>query len=282
MSTEILPVAPEPTPPAEQAVAPAPVKKRRGWIVALVIVGVLLVLGIVGFVVGEAVAKQYAREYVRERIVEVLQLPADTEVDVDLGGGSIILQALAGRVDTVDVHVPEGTFGSLTGSVRLHAEGVPLESADPVDALAVDFAIGAEQLATITAGDDPAAAPDVALVDGEVAFSSEFELFGAAIPWGLTLLPSADAGALVLSPTTFTLGEQTFEAGVDDGSFLGQIAAAFLQPQTLCVAAQVPQALVLTDAAVDDDELVLTFTGDGAALGGPEFQALGECPAPAG
>jgi hypothetical protein len=279
MTTEIVPVAPEPTPVVDEAATAPPKKKRRGWLIALVIVGVLVVLAVVAVIIGEMVAKAYARDYVRERIVAVLQLPDDAAVDVDLGGGSIILQALAGRVDTVDVHVPQGTFGELEGSVRLHAEGVPLEDSAAVEKLAIDFAIQSDDLAALTQGADPATAPTVELVDGEVAFSSEFELFGSAIPWGLSLQPSAEDGALVLSPTSFTLGEQTFEAGVDDGSFLGQIAAAFLQPQTLCVADQVPQALVLTDAAVGDGELVLTFTGDGAALGGPEFQALGVCPA---
>jgi hypothetical protein len=280
MTTEIVPVVPEPTPPSEEVAAPAlpPKKKRRGWLIALVVVGVLVILAVIAVIIGETVAKAYARDYVRERIVAVLQLPEDAEVEVDLGGGSIILQALAGRVDTVDVHVPQGTFGELEGSVRLHAEGVPLEDTAEVEQLAIDFAIQSDDLAALTQGDDPATAPTVELVDGEVAFSAEFELFGSAIPWGLSLQPSAEEGALVLSPTTFTLGEQSFEAGVDDGSFLGQIAAAFLQPQTLCVADQIPQALVLTDAAVDDEELVLTFTGDGAALGGPEFQTLGVCP----
>lgn len=281
-TTQVVRLDPEPAAepaPAAEVVASPPTKKRRGWLIALIVVGVLVVLAVVAFIVGEAIAKQYARDYVRERIVEVLQLPAETEVDVDLGGGSIILQALAGRVDTVDVHVPQATFGDLQGSVRLHGEGVPLDDSAAVERLGIDFAIGAEDLAGLTQGADPAAAPTVEFVDGEVAFASEFDLFGAVLPWGLSLEPSAAEGDLVLSPTRLTIGDQVFEAGVDDGSFLGQIAAALLQPQTVCLASQVPQALVLTDAAIDGSELVLSFTGDGAALGGPEFRELGTCPA---
>ena len=75
-----------------------------------------------------------------------------------------------------------------------------------------------------------------------------------------------------------TIGEQTFEAGTDDGSFLGLIAQALFQPQTLCVAGSVPQALVLQDAAIEGDRLLLSFRGDGAALGGPELQTPGVCP----
>jgi hypothetical protein len=35
---------------------------------------------------------------------------------------------------------------------------------------------------------------------------------------------------------------------------------------------------VLTDATIDDTELVLAFTGDGAAFGGPELSTPGTCP----
>lgn len=279
MSTEVLPAAPEPQPAPAVEVAPTPpTKKRRGWIIALVVVGVLVVLAIVAFVIAEGFAKDYARDYVRTRIVEVLQLPPDAQVDVDLGGGSIILQALAGRVDTVDVEVPDVALGQLGGSLTLHGEGVPLESTAPVEALRIDFSVDAADLAALSGGAD-VAAPAFAFVDGEVSLSSSIDLFGASIPLGFTMVPSAEAGDLVLTPTSISIGDEVFEAGVNDGSFLGQIAAAFLQPQTLCIAGSVPQALTLEDAAVSGQELVLTFDGDGAALGGPEFATNGTCPA---
>ncbi|MGV3713747.1 LmeA family phospholipid-binding protein [Pseudolysinimonas sp.] len=279
MSTEVLPVAPEPQPvPATEPVAPPTKRKRRGWIIALVIVGVLVVLVIVAAVIAEGIAKDYARDYVRTRIVEVLRLPPDAQVDVDLGTGSIILQALAGRVDTVDVEVPEVALGQLSGSLTLRGEGVPLESTAPVEALSIDFSIDADDLAALGGGAD-VAAPTFAFVDGEVSLTSSFDLFGASIPLGFTMVPSASDGDLVLTPTSISIGDEVFESGVNDGSFLGQIAAAFLQPQTLCIAGSVPQALVLEAAAVSGQELVLTFGGDGAALGGPEFTTMGVCPA---
>lgn len=277
MSTEIVPAAQPAEPAAETVVVAPPKKKRRGWLIALIVVGVLLVLGVIAFVVAEPLAKDYARDYVRTQLVEVLQLPADAEVDVDLGGGSIILQALAGRVDTVDAEVPEASFGELTGSVRFHAEGVPLDSSVPVEVLRVEFATGAETFAALSEGAE--SAPTYVFEDGLVSLSTEFELFGIALPIGLSLEPSAADGSLVLTPTSLTIGTETFEAGSEDGSFLGQIASAFLQPQTLCIAGSVPQALVLTDADIVDAELVLAFDGDGAALGGDGLSTPGTCPA---
>lgn len=271
------PVAP--ADPAPENPVAAPKRRRRGWIVALVVVGVVLVLAVAAFLIGDAVAQQRARDYVRAQVIEVLRLEPDAQVDVDLGGGSIILQALRGEVDAVDVAVPAVTFGTLRGDLRLHAEGVPLDSAVPVDVIRVEFATGAEDLAALTGGEDPANAPEVAIADGEIAFSLALELFGTELPLGLALTPAAVDGALVLTPSSITIGSETIEAGEEGGSFLGQLASAFLQPQTLCVADQVPRALVLADAAIAGEQLVLTFRGDGAALGGAEFAEPGSCPA---
>jgi hypothetical protein len=274
MSTEILPVEPVQPEPAPVDAPPKP--KPRGWIIALIVVAAVVVLGIVAFFVAEALAKDYARGYVRDRIVEVLNLPADAEVDVDLGGGSIILQALSGRVDQVDVDVPEVALGDLTGAVRLHAEGVPLDEMQPVDVLGIDFAIGADDLTALGQNAEEGA-PTFEFAEGEVLLSGEFAVFGATIPLRLSFEPSAADGDLVLTPTSIMLGSETFESG-DDDSFFGQILSGLFQPQNLCIAASVPQALVLTDATIDDAELVLAFTGDGAAFGGPELSTPGTCP----
>lgn len=276
MSTEVVPVEPvEPVQP--ESVAAEPPRRRRGPIIALIVVAAVLVLGVIAFVVAEAFAKNYARDYVREKVIAVLGLSDDAEVDVDLGSGSIIVQALAGRVDTVDVDVPQVAFGELSGAVRFHAEGVPLDETAAVDVLRIDFAIGADDLAAL-GGDDASTAPNFEFADGEVTLNSEFSLFGATIPLGLSLEPSAADGALVLTPTSVTIGSETFEAGSDDDSFLGSLVAGLLQPQTLCIASSVPQALVLADASVDDAELVLAFRGDGASFGGPELSTPGTCP----
>lgn len=274
MGPEALPVEPAQPAPAQPE---APAKRRRRWpIVVAVVVGVLLILGIVAFFVAEAIAKDYARDYVRAKIVAVLALPDDADVDVELGSGSIILQALAGRVDEVDVDVPDVAFGAMSGAVRLHAEGVPLDESQPVEVLRIDVALGADDLAALGQGAE--GAPTYEFAEGEVRLSSEFVLFGAAIPLGLSLEPSAADGALVLTPTSVTIGEETFDADSSDDSFFGQIVAQLFQPQTMCIAASVPQAFVLADASIDDAELVLAFTGDGASFGGPELTTPGVCP----
>lgn len=268
MSTEILPAA---------SVAP-PKRKRRGWLVAVVVAGVLVLLGVIAFLVADGIAKDFARDYVRARVVAVLQLPADAKVDVDLGGGSIILQALAGRIQTVDVDVPALSFGALSGGAELHAEGVPLDETAPVDVLRIDVSIAEGDLASIAGSLSGLELASIELDDPEIVVASSFTVFGLPIPVGMSLTPSAADGQLVFTPSSVTVADNTFTADdlLDDPLF-GLFARDLLKQQAVCVAGSLPQALELTDAAVDGDDLVLTVTGDGAALGGPGLSTLGSC-----
>lgn len=271
MAADIAPA--EPTEPA--AVAPRERTGRR-WPIVVAVVAGLLVLA-VALVATEAIARDYARAYLRDGFVAALGLPDDTRVDVELGPGSILLQALSGRVDEVDVEAPEAAFAGLSGAVRLHAEGVPLDEAAPVEVLRVDVAIGADDLAAVGQDAGIADAADVEIAGGEVRRSSEFALFGTTIPLVLSLEPSAVDGALVLTPTTVTVGDQTYGAGSGDDSLVGQIVAQLFRPQTVCVASSVPRAFVLADASVDGPDLVLAFQADGASLGGSELSTPGSC-----
>lgn len=276
VSTEILPAG-QPVEPPVPVEAP-PKRKRRGWIVALIVIGIVALLGLIAFLVADGIAKDYARDYVRARVIEVLQLPDDADVDVDLGGGSIILQALAGRIQTVDVTVPELSFGELTGAAELHAEGVPLDQTAPVDVLRIDFAVDEGDLASIAGSLSGLELESIDLEEPDIVVASSFSLFGLPIPVGMSLTPSAAEGQLVFTPSSVTVAGSTFTAEQLLGDPLfGLFAQDLLEQQSVCVAGNLPQALVLTGAAVDGNDLVLSITGDGAALGGPELASLGTC-----
>lgn len=289
MSNEISPVgdrvretavlattSPETAVPETSGVSPR--KRRRGWLVALIVLGILLMLGFIAFIIGDNLANQYARDYVRTQVIEVLGLPDDAQVDVDLGGGSIILQALAGSIESVDVAVPDATFGDLTGAVELHAEGVPLAQTSPVDVLRVRFSVAEDDVAAIAGSLSGLSLNTIKLQEPEIVVSSEFSVFGIPFPLGMSLQPSAADGQLVFTPTSISVGDNTFAAeDLLANPLFASFAGALLQQQSVCVAAQLPQALVLTEVEVAGDLLVLDFTGDGAALGGPELSTLGTC-----
>jgi hypothetical protein len=281
MSTEILPVgqpAPEST-GSEVAVVETARRRRRGWIIALVVLAIVLLLGFIAFLVADGLVKDYARDYVRTRIIEVLALPDDAKVDVDLGGGSILLQALAGRIASVDATVPEATFGALTGAAELHAEGVPLDPATPVDELRVDFAVAEDDLVAIAGNLSGLELDSIELDEPEIVVASGFSIFGFQFQLGMGLEPSAADGQLVFTPTKVTVGDDTYttEQVLADPLF-GLFARDLLKQQSVCIAGYLPVALVLTSADVDGEHLTLGFSADGAALGGAELSTLGTCP----
>lgn len=275
MNTEVLPAARGGDPSGTLQTPPS--KRRRGWIVALV-AGLVVLLGAIGFVVADGVAKAYARDYVSARVAEVLQLPEDARVDVDLGGGSIIVQALTGRIQTVEVDVPVLAVGDISGSAQLHAEGVPLNESAPVDVLRIEVAVGAADLAAIAGDLSGLAVESVALRDDELVVGSTISLFGLPIPIEVALVPAATDGMLVFTARSVSVSGEDFAAEeLRSNPLFGALAGALLQPASVCVADRLPQSLVLSGAEIVGEELVLTIVGDGATLGGEGMSTFGSC-----
>ncbi|MFM9877279.1 MAG: DUF2993 domain-containing protein [Rhodoglobus sp.] len=273
-STEVLPAAPGTTPPAQ----PRTRRRWMGWLIALVVLVVLLV---VGFFAADAYAKDYAKGYVRDQIIQVLKLDPTTKVDVDLGGGSVILQALRGSIDEVTVDVAELSFGDITGSAVISAAGVPLDGAEPVDKLDIVATVteaNVRKLASFMSGIE---LKTIELGDGVISAATEFTVLGLfVIPVSVDLVPSAVDGGISFDPKTITLaGEDISVADLRASPEFAGIAGQFLQSQDFCVASSLPKALTITDVDVVGSNLVIAINGDGTALAGAGLSELGICKA---
>lgn len=274
-ATQVLPIAPSTTTPASEDAPPA--RRRRGPVIALVVAGALLVLLVVAFFVVDAIAKNLARDYVAERIIAVLGLEPDADVAVDLGGGSILLQALTGRVAVVDVEVPEVAFGELVGAATVHAEGVPLDADAPVDRLGIRFTMLEEHIAPLADNVTGLELQSLELEEPEIVARTEFVVFGIPIPIGMGLMPGAQDGRITFTPTTILIDEEEFSAPeLADNPLFAAIAGPLLQQQRLCVAQELPRALTVADVEVVGETLVVSITGDGASLGG-DLSIPGTC-----
>jgi hypothetical protein len=256
----------------------APRKRRRwlGWLIALLVLVVLLV---VGFFVADAYAKDYAKGYVRDQIVKALNLDPASQVDVDLGGGSVIAQAIAGSISEVTVNVAELPIGDVTGSAVITATGVPLDSTKPVETLGVEATISeanVQQLAGYLSGID---LKTIKLGNGVITVGTEFPILGLfVLPVSVDLEPSAVDGGISFDPKTIILNGQPIS--VEDLRNTPQVAALagdLLKSRDFCVASSLPKALTITDVTVVGSDLVITITGDGTALGGPDMAELGVC-----
>src|ERR1700712_5181753 len=98
-------------------------KRHRGRRALIVLLGIVVIL-VAAFFVGDYFAKQYATDYVRDKVASSLGLPSSAPVTVDLGAGSILLQAATGRINNVHVTVNPIVLDGLAGTATLMAHGV--------------------------------------------------------------------------------------------------------------------------------------------------------------
>jgi hypothetical protein len=273
--TVATPAEPSPAEPPPLIAAPAK-KRRRIWPVIVVVV--VLATLVAGFFVADAAAKSYAEDQIKQKLVAALGVDPATDVQVTIGGGSVLLQALNGKLATVDVAIPRLAFGDLVGTAAVHATQVPLDEKAPLQKLAISYRVS-EKNAAVLASDLSGMKLDSITLDApEIVAKSSFSVFGIGIPVGLGLTPSAAKGALVFTPTTIQVNGASFTAGqLFATPGLGALAKQLLHQQTFCVAQYLPKALTVTSAAVADHQFVLTISGDGAALGGAGFATRGSC-----
>lgn len=257
----------------------APKKKRRWWVLILVL-AIVAVLLVVGFFIADAFAKQFATGYVRDRIVAVLNLDPKTPVDVDLGDGSMIFQAIKGSVDEVTVGIDTLTFGDITGAAVLTATGVPLDSAKPVDTLGVTMTITEENVKKLSGFMSGIDLKSIDLQDGIIRVQTDFTLLFFTIPISVDLLPSAVEGGIGFAPQTILLGEEPISvADLRASPEFSALAGNLLNTQVFCVASYLPQALAIDDVDVVGTDLVVSINGDGAVLSGAGLSTNGTCPA---
>lgn len=257
--------------PAETA---PPRRRRRRWPWVL---GIVLVLLVVAFFVADALAKDYARDYARGQIVEALGLESDRGIEVSVGDGLIIPQALTGRIRQVDIDIPEVTFGELTGSAVVAVRGVPLAEGAAVEALDIRFSIPEARLAAASATFTGIQVDEVSLAEPEVVASTTVGALGFDLPVSVAFVPGAADGALTLDPTRVVVDDN--EIAVDDlrDSPLAGVADTLLGQRTVCVAEYLPERFVLTGAAVAGKQVVLDVEGDRATLSGDALRQRGTC-----
>jgi len=258
---------------------PAPPRKRRRWIGVLIGLVVLVVLLVVGFFVADAYAKTYAENYVRERIVEVLKLDPAADVDVDLGTGSVLLQAARGALDEVTVGVDTITFGDISGQARISATTVPLDSSKPLDTLDIEVTVDEENIMKLSGFLSGIDLKSVELKDELIRIVTDFEFLFITIPVAVDLDPTAKDGGINFDPVTILLGDNEISvADLRGNPQVGALAGDLLASRDFCVAGFLPQALTLEKVDIVGTDLIIGIDGDGTALSDPALSTLGTCP----
>jgi len=251
--------------------AEPPQRRAWPWLVAF---GIVIVLAVVAWFAAEAVARQIVTGVVRDQVRSQLSLPADQPIDVDIPG-ALIPQLIGGSLGEITVASDDVEVGGLAGDVSVTAQGVPIRGGSMGGATGT-VTVDEEQLRALMSAVEGFPAGTVGIEAPDVTMSMDLELFGAAVPVGVSLTPSAADGDIVLRPTSLRLGESEVGADALRDQF-GAVADAVLRDWSVCVAQYLPAGVTLTDVAVDGDRLVAGFDVDGDITVDPALRADGVC-----
>lgn len=258
----------------------AKVKKRRRWMGPLIALVIVIVVLLIAFFVGDALLRQYATGLVREKIATALKLDPDSEIDVNLGDGSILLQAVSGSIDNLSVHIPEFTLGEVTGEAEITATGVPIDSTKPLDTMGIEVTVtqaNVKKLSGYLSGVD---LTSIELRDKLIRIGTNIDIFLGSIPVAVDLSPSATDGGISFEPVTVLLGDQQISvADLRAIPGVSGIVGNLLGSRTVCVASYLPTGLKVDDVTVVATDLVVSINGDGIALDPASLSARGTCPA---
>jgi hypothetical protein len=248
--------------------------RRRGgaWLVVLVVVVVLVAAAAVA---AEWLARGIVQGGVRQVIVSQLGLASSQQVDVEVGG-LVIPQLISGRLDDLTVSAPDVTMGPITGDVVVNVTGMPIRADSPATGGTAVVRLDEQELRSLLAVADGFPADAVGIAAPDVTLSTELQVFGAGVPIGVALQPSAAEGDLVLTPQSITLGGAEISAD-DLRSRLGGLVDPLVRQWDICIARFLPSALTLTSVAVEGPQVVAGFDIDGAVVVDPALRENGTC-----
>ena len=242
------------------------------------LVAVVVLVGV--FVVADVVLRGYAQDRIASEIDAGLPENVTGDVDVAIGGTSVIFQFLTGSFDRVALTAPALTVDGVPASVSIVATGVPTDTSRPIGH--VDGAIDLDQAAlnallqtALAEADADPAARDAQLELGtdQITYTGELSVFGLSIGYQATATPSVTDDSLVLTPTD---AQVTSGAGSLDVSSLVDLALGST-PISLCVADYLPQGVTLSAVQTTPERARITLESSTLTLTEQSLTTLGSC-----
>jgi hypothetical protein len=248
-------------------------RPRRVW-PWLVAFGIVVVLAIGAWFLGEMIARDIVEKTIRTQVTSNLAVPADQEIDVDVPG-AIIPQLIAGRLDEVRVSADDVAIDAFAGDVAVELRDVPIRGGEVRDGTAT-VTLDQTQLRRLMAQVDGFPSEALGIDDSFVTASMELSLFGASIPIGFSLTPSAAEGELVLTPESLQVAGA--DVTVDElRRQFGILSNAVLRDWPVCIAQYLPAGLALDTVDVVGDDLVARFSIADTIITDPAMTAQGTC-----
>jgi hypothetical protein len=253
-------------------------RRRPGLRLLVATVAAIALVGV--FVAVDAGLRAYAQNRVADEIDAGLPENVTGDVDVAIGGTSVIFQYLTGSFERVTLTAPALTVDGVPAAVSIVATGVPTDTSKPIGH--VDGAIDLDQAALnallqtalIEADAAPAARDaEVTLGTNEVTYTGELSMFGLTVGYQATAVPTVTADSLVLTPTDARV---TSGAGSLDVSRLVDLVLGD-EPISVCIAGYLPQGVTLNDVQTTPERARITLESSTLTLTERSLTTLGAC-----
>ena len=270
------PVAATPAPPVAATPLTAPAdgsgRKRRGraarvWITVVAVVGALVAL----VVVADVITRNIAEARFAEEIEANLPDGVEGDVNVTIGGLSVIAQYLSGTMQHVELSAPDLTVDGSPIAVDVVGQGVPVDLAAPVEHLTAT--IEADQAAVNGLISVQGIDGDLTFGDGTVGYTGSTRFLGLRIEYTVTAEPTAAGDTVLLQP----VGAEVSAGGgsLDVSGIVDRLLGD--DPVPVCVAEHLPEGVEVQQITVEPDNATVALTADGLRLDEASLATLGSC-----
>jgi hypothetical protein len=242
-------------------------RAARAWIIVLLILAVLA--GLV--VVADLVIRNVAEQRVAEQLEQNLPAGVEGDVDVRLGGFSVIAQYLAGSMDHVELSAPELLVNGVPISVQVDARDVPPALDGPVGRATAT--IQADEAAVNTLIEVPGVQGDVVLDADAVAYSDTVRLLGLPVEYTVTARPTAAGDTVLLEPIGVEVGAGG--GAIDVSGLVDRLLGD--EPVPVCVAGYLPEGVEVQQITVEPGSATVTLGATGLSFDEQSLSTLGSC-----
>lgn len=256
----------------DQMQTEAPRRATRRWLKPAIIASGIIVLLVAAFFVADAGLRAYAQGRIADEIKG--ELPngfTANDLNVDIGGFSVIGQYLAGSFDTVSLDADDVRMNGVPARASIIAHGVPLDFSKPVASIKGSMVLdqdAANKLVKI-----PGATSKITFGDGTVGYSGSTTLFGLALTYTAVVEPKADGTTIQLAPRSVKLTGGP--AGLDLSGIVSQVLGD--KPFPLCVAQFLPKGVTVADVTIEKGSANATVAAKNIVLDQKTFENLGSC-----
>ncbi|MBT2498314.1 DUF2993 domain-containing protein [Agromyces sp. ISL-38] len=215
-------------------------RAARAWIAVVVVVVAIGAL----LVVADVVTRNIAEQLTREQIEAGLPAGVEGDVDVSIGGFSMLAQLLSGTIDHVELSAPKLVVEGAPLDIDVVAEGVPIDLASPVANVDATIEIGQDavnRLVTV-----PGIDGGLTFGQGTIGYEGTTDLLGVAVDYSVAAKPTAAGASVLLEPVDVTVGAGG--AAIDVSDLIARLVGD--DPLDVCVAQYLPEGVEVSSITI--------------------------------